>query len=33
MDSQAMMKHLSPHLHTMDKVIVTPMARNNGWWT
>lgn len=28
-----MLEYLTPHLHARDKVIVTPVALNSGWWS
>jgi hypothetical protein len=26
-------KHLTPHLHKKDKVLVTPVELDEGWWS
>jgi hypothetical protein len=33
LDPHQMYLHLSPHLHPRDKLIITPVAANKGWWS
>lgn len=30
---EKMLAHLKPHLHARDKVVITPVAINKGWWS